>query len=83
MSKEISFFEVMDRRGDISWGGTSPREAVEWFRRGLDNSIFVSLWDETDPDNPVIVGGRIELTRLVLAVLTADLEREPKERKAW
>ncbi len=46
--KLVNFYEVMDRKGDIAWGGASPSEAVEWFRRGLDNSIFVSVWNEQD-----------------------------------
>jgi hypothetical protein len=45
----------MDRKGDIAWGGASPTDAVEWFGRGLDNSIFVSVWSEDDPGNPVLV----------------------------
>ena len=56
--KLVNFFEVMDRKGDISWGGTSVSEAVEWFRRGLDNSIFVSVWDETTQD-PIVTGKQI------------------------
>jgi hypothetical protein len=61
MAKEVAFYEVMDRRGDISWGGASGSEAVEWFRRGLDNSIFVSVWNEEDIE--------------VLATITSERER--------
>ena len=44
--KLINFYEVADRKGDTAWGGASESEAVEWFRRGLDNSIYVSVWNE-------------------------------------
>ena len=74
MAKEVAFYEVMDRRGDISWGGTSVTDAVEWFRRGLDNSIFVSVWDETTED-PVLVTDKIEVTALVLATITSERSR--------
>jgi hypothetical protein len=46
--KLINLYEVMDRKGDVAWGGASVTEAVEWFRRGLDNAIFVSVWNEED-----------------------------------
>lgn len=74
MAKEVAFYEVMDRRGDISWGGTNTSEAVAWFRRGLDNSIFVSVWDETTED-PVLVTDKIEVTALVLATITSEREK--------
>ena len=75
MAKEVAFYEVMDRRGDISWGGSSPSDAVEWFRRGLDNSIFVSVWNEEDIEEPVLVTDKIEVTALVLATITSERGR--------
>lgn len=75
MAKDVAFYEVMDRRGDIAWGGSSPSEAVEWFRRGLDNSIFVSVWNEQDIENPVLVTDKIEVTALVLATITSERSR--------
>ena len=73
--KLINFYEVMDRKGDIAWGGASSSEAVEWFRRGLDNSIFVSVWDEQDIEDPKLVTDKIEVTALVLATITSERER--------
>ena len=70
--KLTNFYEVMDRKGDIAWGGASALEALEWFRRGLDNSIFVSVWNEDDPENPVLVTDKIEVTALVLATITSE-----------
>lgn len=70
--KLTNFYEVMDRKGDIAWGGASASEAVEWFRRGLDNSIFVSVWNEQDIENPVLVTDKIEVTVLVLATITSE-----------
>ena len=75
MAKEVAFYEVMDRKGDIAWGGASVTDAVEWFRRGLDNSIFVSVWDETTED-PVLVADKIEVTALVLATIVDERERQ-------
>ena len=73
--KLTNFYEVMDRKGDIAWGGASPSESVEWFRRGLDNSIFVSVWNEQDIENPVLVTDKIEVTALVLATITSERSR--------
>ena len=71
----INFYEVMDRKGDIAWGGASASEAVEWFRRGLDNAIFVSVWNEEDIEEPVLVTDKIEVTTLVLATITSERSR--------
>ena len=73
--KLINFYEVMDRKGDIAWGGASASDAVEWFRRGLDNSIFVSVWNEEDIEEPVLVTDKIEVTTLVLATITSEREK--------
>ena len=73
--KPVNFYEVMDRKGDIAWGGASPSEAVEWFRRGLDNSIFVSVWNEEDIEEPVLVTDKIDVTTLVLSTITSERER--------
>jgi hypothetical protein len=65
----------MDRKGDIAWGGASVTDAVEWFRRGLDNSIFVSVWNEEDIEEPILVTDKIEVTTLVLATITSERSR--------
>ena len=75
MAKEVAFYEVMDRKGDIAWGGSSVTDAVEWFRRGLDNSIFVSVWDESNSEDPRLVTDKIEVTTLVLATITSERSR--------
>lgn len=74
--KLTNFYEIMDRKGDIAWGGASPSEAVEWFRRGLDNNIFVSVWNEEDIEEPVLVTDKIEVTTLVLATIVDERERQ-------
>jgi hypothetical protein len=73
--KLINFYEVMDRKGDIQTGTASASEAVEWFRRGLDNSIFVSVWNEEDIEDPRLITEKIEVTALVLATITSERER--------
>lgn len=69
--KLVNFYEVMDRKGDIAWGGASSMEAITWFRRGLDSAIFVSVWDEEDGEDPRLVTDKIEITGAVLAALTS------------
>jgi hypothetical protein len=65
----------MNNKGDIAWGGASASEAVEWYRRSLDCSIFVSVWNEADPEEPVLVTDKIEVSPLVLSAITSEKER--------
>ena len=73
--RNVNFYEVMDRKGDIAWGGASASEAVAWFRRGLDNSIFVSVWNEEDPEEPYLITDKIEITAVILATITSEREK--------
>lgn len=73
--KLVNFYEVMSKRGDIEWGGASASEAVAWFRRSLDASMFVSVWNEEDIEEPVLVTDKIEVTALVLATLADEKGR--------
>jgi len=73
--KLINFYEVADRRSDSMWGGASASEAVEWFRRGLDNSIYVSVWNEEDIEEPKLVIDKIDITALVLATIVSEREK--------
>lgn len=72
---QVNFYEVMSAKGDIEWGGVSALTAVEWYRRSLDASIFVSVWDESDPEEPRLVTDKIEVTKLVLAGILDERER--------
>ena len=69
--KLTNFYEVADRKGDTAWGGASESEVVEWFRRGLDRSIYVSVWDEEDIEEPRLLIDKIEVTKLVLSALAS------------
>ena len=66
--KPVNFYEVHDRKGEVEWGGASESEAVAWFRRGLDRSIYVSVWDESKEDFNLITD-KINITKIVLACL--------------
>ena len=74
--KPVNFYEVQDRKGDVAWGGISALQAVEWFRRGLDNSIYVSVWDETDIEEPRLITDKIDVTSLVLATIMNEREKD-------
>ena len=71
--KLINFYEVADRRSDSMWGGASASEAVEWFRRGLDNSIYVSVWNEEDIEEPKLVIDKIDITKIILATIVGEM----------
>lgn len=73
--KLVNFYEVMDRKGDVQTGTASAIDALDWFRRGLDNTIFVSVWDEEDYEEPRLAVDKIDVTGLVLATITSERER--------
>ena len=69
--KAVNFYEVQDHKGEVEWGGASATDAVEWFRRGLDRSIYVSVWEEADIEEPRLLIDKIEVTKLVLSALAS------------
>ena len=71
--KLTNFYEVADRKGDTAWGGASASDAIEWFRRGLDNSIYVSVWNEEDIEEPKLVIDKIEITKIILATIVGEM----------
>ncbi len=73
--KLVNFYEVMDKKGDVTWGGASEAEAVKWFRREQGNALFVSVWNEEDIEEPVLVYGKTEISGLVLATIMDQMER--------
>lgn len=76
MGNQVNFYEILSNKGDVEWGGVSAHEAVEWYRRGLDSAIFVSVWDESDPEEPRLITDKIEVTNLVLASIMDERERK-------
>ena len=74
--KPVNFYEVQNHKGEVAWGGASALQAVEWFRRGLDNSIYVSVWDEEDIEEPRLITDKIEVTKLVLATIMDEKDRK-------
>lgn len=73
--KLTNFYEVADRKGETAWGGASASDAIEWFRRGLDNSIYVSVWNEEDIEEPKLVIDKINITQLVLTTIVSERGR--------
>jgi hypothetical protein len=71
--KLTNFYEVADRKGDTAWGGASASDAIEWFRRGLDNSIYVSVWNEEDIEEPKLVIDKIDITKIILATIVGEM----------
>jgi hypothetical protein len=72
--KTSNFYEVTDHRNDALWGGVSAIQAVEWFRRGLDYKVYISVWEEKD-DDAVLVTDKIDVTNLVMATIMEERER--------
>lgn len=74
----VTFYEVVDEQGIAIWGGGDTTECVKYWRNSpLNSRIFVTAWAE-DGEDAALVGEAIDITPLVLAVLTNTLERITK-----
>ena len=72
--KSVNFYEVQSNDGAVEWGGASALQAVEWFKRGLSNRIFVSVWDEEDIEEPRLLIDKIDVSKLVEATIYNEKE---------
>jgi hypothetical protein len=63
----VNFYEVCDKQGNAVWGGVSTLQAVEWLAREADYRLYVSVWSEDDPEEPVLITDKINITDVVLA----------------
>jgi len=74
----VVFYEVSDPQGIAVWGGESPQEALNWYRRSPAGSkIWVSQY-EADEENANLVLDSIEITPIVLATITDSIDRWSK-----
>jgi len=74
----VVFYEVSDAQDIAVWGGESPREALDWYRRSPAGSkIWVSQY-ETDEEEAKLVLDLIEITPIVLATITDSIDRWSK-----
>ena len=74
----VVFYEVSDAQGIAIWGGESPREALDWYRRSPTGSkIWVSQY-EADEEDARLVLDLIEITPIVLATITDSIDRWSK-----
>jgi hypothetical protein len=71
----VVFYEVSDPQGIAVWGGESPQEALNWYRRSPAGSkIWVSQY-EADEEDAKLVLDLIEITPIVLATITDSIDR--------
>jgi hypothetical protein len=74
----VVFYEVSDPQNIAVWGGESPREALDWYRRSPTGSkIWVSQY-EADEEEARLVLDLIEITPIVLATITDSIDRWSK-----
>jgi len=74
----VVFYEVSDSQGIAIWGGESPQEALNWYRRSPAGSkIWVSQY-EADEEDAKLVLDLIEITPIVLATITDSIDRWSK-----
>jgi len=74
----VVFYEVSDPQNIAVWGGESPREALDWYRRSPAGSkIWVSQY-EADEEDARLVLDLIEITPIVLATIADSIDRWSK-----
>jgi hypothetical protein len=74
----VVFYEVSDPQNIAVWGGESPREALDWYRRSPTGSkIWVSQY-EADEEEARLVLDLIEITPIVLATIADSIDRWSK-----
>jgi hypothetical protein len=74
----VVFYEVSDPQDIAVWGGESPREALDWYRRSPAGSkIWVSQY-EADEEEARLVLDLIEITPIVLATIAYSIDRWSK-----
>jgi hypothetical protein len=74
----VVFYEVSDPQGIAIWGGESPQEALNWYRRSPKGSkIWVSQY-EADEEDAKLVLDLIEITPIVLATILDSVDRWSK-----
>jgi len=74
----VVFYEVSDPQNIAVWGGESPQEALDWYRRSPAGSkIWVSQY-ETDEEEARLVLDLIEITPIVLATIADSIDRWSK-----
>jgi hypothetical protein len=74
----VVFYEVSDPQDIAVWGGESPREALNWYRRSPAGSkIWVSQY-EADEEEARLVLDLIEITPIVLATIADSIDRWSK-----
>ena len=71
----INFYEVLDDKGVVLWGGENQNEAIVWLSKDLLNrSIIVTPWHSVAEDaRPV--GSSTDITALVLAAIAQGRNR--------
>jgi hypothetical protein len=65
-----NFYTVRDSKQEPIYGGESPREAVEFFRRNISARIAVSVWEGEGEELYQIVEP-IDITPLVLHTIVS------------
>ena len=66
-SELILFYEVVEARGENTWGGADAGQAIQWLAHAPAGSrILVSAWD-SDEEDAHLVGQTIDITEIVRA----------------
>lgn len=73
--KAVAFYEVTDHKGDVEFGDASPAKAIEWWKRGPQRSIYLSIWDEEDAEDFKLITDRIDITPSVAAAIAGERGR--------
>ena len=64
-SELFNFYEIVEPAGGNTWGGASPKDAIQWlYLAPVGSRILVSAWD-SDEEDAHLVGQSIDITELI------------------
>jgi hypothetical protein len=73
--KLANFYEVKDSEGNSTFGSESALETIRFYRRIPNAKIVVTVWDTEKGEDMVLVNDQVDVTALVLATISDQMER--------
>ena len=74
--KLANFYEVKDSGGDSAFGSESALETVRFFRKTPNARVVVTVWDTEKGEDMVLVTDQIDVTALILATISDQMDKE-------
>jgi hypothetical protein len=74
--KLANFYEVKDSENNSAFGSESALETVRFFRRLPNARVVVTVWDTQSGEDMVLITDQIDVTSLILATISDQMDKE-------